>query len=330
MRALFKVPVVALILAFLAPNVGVVRVAVHGQSLPRLFEAPSPNAHASKRAVKAHQVRKARLRLELLDTPEFTLNLFDNAERVVRKTKVDRPANDRFVWHGRTDDGGIVSFAVVKGVATGTVFLDGRTFEVTSDGKGDYDIAELNPAAFPTEDAPLDRLDLQADAPGSGTVSAAAASADGTVEIDVMVLWTPAARNAVGGSQSAIESLVLSAVANANLTYTNSQGNARLRLVHSGEVAFTEAGIQTDLYVAHDQRRWDARQRSFASTAVRRGHRHASRRRVRGPGLLRHRVPDAVAEHIVCPLRLQRRGSVVRRGQPQLRSRSRAQSGASA
>ena len=55
-----------------------------------------------------------------------------------------------------------------------------------------------------------------------------------------MVLWTPSARNAAGGT-SAIQSLVLSAVANANLAYTHSLVGAHLRLVHSAEVAFTEA-----------------------------------------------------------------------------------------
>lgn len=247
MRTFFKLSLAVLILALIAPGFGVVGSAVDAQTLPRLFEAPSPNARASERAVRPHQARKARLRLELLDTPAFTLNLFDNAERVVQRTKIDRPTEDRFVWHGRTDDGGFVSFAVVNGMATGTVFLDGRTFEITADAEGEYDITELNPAAFPTEDAPLESPDFQADATGSGTVSTAAATADSAVEIDVMVLWTPAARNAVGGTQSAIESLVLSAVANANLAYTNSLVNARLRLVHSGEVAFSEGSIQTDL-----------------------------------------------------------------------------------
>ena len=49
-----------------------------------------------------------------------------------------------------------MTFAVVKGVATGTVFLDGRSFEITADPDGDYTIAELNAAAFPADADPLD------------------------------------------------------------------------------------------------------------------------------------------------------------------------------
>ena len=55
-----------------------------------------------------------------------------------------------------------------------------------------------------------------------------------------MVLWTPAARNAVGGTTDAIQSLVLAAVANANVAYANSGVHAQLRLVYSGEVNYTE------------------------------------------------------------------------------------------
>jgi hypothetical protein len=64
-----------------------------------------------------------------------------------------------------------------------------------------------------------------------------------------MVMWTPAARNAVGGTVDAIQSLVLSAVANANQAFTNSGVNAQYRLVYSGELSFTEStsAISSDL-----------------------------------------------------------------------------------
>lgn len=239
MRISVRTSAVALLLALTAIALLRPWSDLHAQSLPTLFEAGRPGAQPVNLPVKPHQARKARLRLDLLEGPGFTLNLFDNAERVATRTKVDRINSERFVWHGRTDDEGIVTFAVVRGVATGTVYLDGRSFEITSDADGDYTIAELNSAAFPTEDAPLDVPDQAADAAGSSATGTVTAAADGGSQIDVLVVWTPAARNAAGGT-AGIESLVLSAVANANLAYTNSQVNAQLRLVHSAEVAFTE------------------------------------------------------------------------------------------
>jgi hypothetical protein len=64
-----------------------------------------------------------------------------------------------------------------------------------------------------------------------------------------MVVWTPSARTAVGGTAAQIQSLVDTAVANANAAYTNSGVPAHLRVVYSGEVAFTEtaSSISGDL-----------------------------------------------------------------------------------
>ena len=219
---------------------------LQAQSLPRLFENGRPGATPKDRPVKPHQVRKARLRLEALDAEALVLNLFDNAERVVRRTKVSRPGPQQMIWQGQTDDG-VVTFAVVNGKATGTAYLDGRSFEVTADADGDYTVAELNAAAFPPDVDPMEP-DQPADLSGAVASSGVAAmAADGAPQVDVMVVWTPAARTAVGGTSAAIESLVLSAVANANLAYTNSAANVRLRLVYSGELSFTEGNISTDL-----------------------------------------------------------------------------------
>lgn len=69
---------------------------------------------------------------------------------------------------------------------------------------------------------------------------------DGSV-IDVMIVYTPAAMNAVGG-QSAIQSLAQSAISSSNSVYANSQIDTRLELVYVGLVSYQESGsISTDL-----------------------------------------------------------------------------------
>jgi hypothetical protein len=112
------------------------------------------------------------------------------------------------------------------------------------DGDGLYRVSELDAAAFPTDDPEFDAVPAADAKTGTprGAPSAPTMSADGVPQIDVMVVWTPAARNAVGGTQAAIESLVQSAVANANLAYTNSgdqrapaAGSFRGSLVHRDE-----------------------------------------------------------------------------------------------
>jgi peptidyl-Asp metalloendopeptidase len=230
---------VVLVVASWVPGIG-------AQSIPDLISSLPAARPVTKRAVRARRARKARVNVAALDAPALRLQLFDDIVHRVVRTKVDRLDSHRFVWHGTDEDGGAVTLAVVDNVVAGAIYTDGRAFELTVDADGDYEVAELDPAAFPTEDPPLD-------VPRSGAGVAAAlpaaqgVSADGVPQIDVMVLWTPAARNAVGGTVAAVQSLVTLAVANANLSYANSQVGATLRLVYSGEVNLSESDISTDL-----------------------------------------------------------------------------------
>ena len=127
----------------------------------------------------------------------------------------------------------------------GTVFAHGHTYEIASTGNGLHEVRELDPASFPTDDPPLLAPDIP---PGANQPAAVAPALDTTAPIDVLVVWTPAARAAVG-STAAMQSLVTLAVANANTAYANSHIAAQLRLVYSGEVSFTEtaANIAGDL-----------------------------------------------------------------------------------
>jgi hypothetical protein len=59
--------------------------------------------------------------------------------------------------------------------------------------------------------------------------------------VDLLVAYTPAARDGAGGRQ-AIESQVKTAVVEANLVFQNSRVGARFRLMHAVEIAYDEAG----------------------------------------------------------------------------------------
>lgn len=247
----------ALILAAL---VTVAPVPVHAQTVPDLFVAAQGAANASRRDVPARRVRKARLNLNALNAATMRLRLFDDVQPVLTRTKVKQPGADKLVWIGQGDNGTQAVLAMARGVMTGTVFADGRVFEIGLEPDGQYSIAELDPGAFPTDDPEFDDIrfevledpgnyvgDQATAAPVTAAVTADALA--GTpVRVDVMVVWTPNAEVA-GGGAAAMNSLALAAVDNANLVYANSGVNAVLNLVHAGLVSYTEtpSSISTDL-----------------------------------------------------------------------------------
>src|SRR5262245_25617888 len=87
-----------------------------GQGLPRLFEgsfASGPeNPHGPRLKLRG---RRARVALGALDAPALSLNLFDNTELTVTRTKVEHPRADRIVWHGRGEEGSQAVLTVVNG-----------------------------------------------------------------------------------------------------------------------------------------------------------------------------------------------------------------------
>ncbi len=216
------------------------------QSPRRLLERQQGQS-AQTRGSSVAAVRHASVRVDTraLSADRLELTLLDDVRVIARRTSRSHARPGSTVWHGRLEapDRGEVTLAVVDDALAGSVTMDGRMFEIVSGVGGLHEIRELNPALFPTEDPPLDPVE------SSGGTTSPAAAADSSGEIDVMVVWTAAARNRNGGTAAGIQSLVDLAVANANAAYANSQIATRLRLVYSGEVGFAETGssIGTDL-----------------------------------------------------------------------------------
>jgi len=242
-----------LALGFLAVTAAVPAAA---QTVPDLLVAPQASSAATRRDVPARRVRKARMNPAALDSATMRLHLFDDVQPTLKRKKLSRPAPDKLVWVGDGDNGSQAVLSVVRGVLTGAVYVDNRSFEISSDPDGQYTVAELDPTSFPTDDPVFDdgrfevlnapdAMDVESDA----MVASAADALTGTpVQIDVMVVWTPLAEASAGG-QAAMESLAAASVENANLVYANSGVNAQLRLVYGGKVNYVESGgnISADL-----------------------------------------------------------------------------------
>jgi hypothetical protein len=177
------------------------------------------------------------------------------------------------------EPGSHVILAHVGEAVAGTVFSPSRgLFRIRHAGDGMHNITQLNPTWSPpcqvldvaaSQDHPRHASGLESRGgrdvlvePGTSNPSATDAlipfeefSADGippaasdlSTTVDILVAYTPAAKNANGGT-AGITALISSAIATANLSYNNSQVGLTLRLAHCTEVSYVESGsLGTDL-----------------------------------------------------------------------------------
>ena len=152
------------------------------------------------------------------------------------------------MWVGHIPDVAMstVTLAIEDGAIYGSVLTPAATYVIRSAGNGLHLVAQIDQSAFRPEADPR-----EVDAPPGGRTELADASPpagdDSAAFIDVMVLYTPAAAIAAGGS-SAINALIANAISVTNTAYGNSNVTQRVRLAFSGPVAYTESGdIETDL-----------------------------------------------------------------------------------
>jgi hypothetical protein len=174
------------------------------------------------------------------------LNFFQDVvlSAVPDRSEVRSPEN--FTWHGHVD--GIreseIMLVALDGVMAGNVRAAGRLFQIRYVENGVHAVREIDESRFPPDGDPIP-VSLPKYDPLALPDPLAA---DSAARFDVMVLYTPAARSAAGGT-TAMMALVNLAVAETNNAYSRSGVIPRVRLVYNGEVVgYTEVGdFSTDL-----------------------------------------------------------------------------------
>lgn len=193
----------------------------------------------------------------LASAPVVGLNLFDDVVLLARPLRSERTPRG-FNWVGSIDGEplGNAIFSVVDGIVSGSVVSPRGAYSIRSTPAGSV-IEEVDQGAFPEHpdyllpERPHD-LDV-ATAPGRALDSALEPSAqldDGAL-IDVLVVYTPAAKAAAGGD-AAIQSRIQLGITETNQGYVNSGVIQRLRLAAVQEISYAEfgtdaSGMQTDL-----------------------------------------------------------------------------------
>lgn len=243
LAALCSVPAIG------APD-GVIPLVPHTGARPAPADAPTLR-HA------AMDFRSERIDLDAIGSgDEFLLPVFADVQLPVLIGGVERSNGAVTMSGGVLSDDGAVEVgdfvaSVVGDAITAAVWMDdGRIFEIRPDADGVTVAMQLESTAFDScamgpEHAVRDDGRRPIGANYLDGARGGACSDDGSV-LDVLIVYTPAARNAMGGTNG-ITSLANSAVAAANNAYNNSDIPTRINLVHIAQVDYTESSFGTDL-----------------------------------------------------------------------------------
>ncbi|MBI1176026.1 hypothetical protein GC207_01150 [bacterium] len=205
---------------------------------------------------------------------KIRLNIRDGMEPVLQVTGVAHPDADSMIVTGDLDGvaGGVVRMAIHHGIMAGTVRLSGsELYVIQYGGNQTYVVRKFDLNKFPEcgvtdmgfqqtaikaiaqrKAAKLNTAQIQSSdsAPTAQAPPGDAPSVmdTGLTPVDVMVVYTAAARDGAGGTDG-IRALIDLAVAEANDCFAKSQIGIQINLVHTEEVDYTETGdMSQDLY----------------------------------------------------------------------------------
>ncbi len=172
------------------------------------------------------------------------LNLFEDTifDAAVEQMEQRSDTNYTLSGHVNGDPFSTFSLSVFGDVLAMNIRTSkGELYQVRSLQNGVHEARLVNQDKFPEcgvkAEHAIKALPAAADVP---------AQSDTGDMIDVMVVYTPAAKNAAGGTNAIMAAINL-AIAESNVAYQQSQITTRVRLVYAGEVSYTEAGFSTDL-----------------------------------------------------------------------------------
>ncbi len=233
--------------------------AVRGVDL--FLDSPSVSLCSSDSAIR---VRTAQINKEgignLSEGDTLRLNLFDDVACDAKINNSHTDVNGAKIVTGTidVDDAkGYLYMSTVSGKTSAFVDLpsEDRMFSTGSENGTDYSIFEHDTGKLDivrNENDGLSHRIVRLDAAGQlgnsdyqvfEIYSASIESGSSDAVIDLMIVYTPAARKwAAGNYQGPIENMTAIAVARANTAFANSKTGTKFRIVHSQEINYTAAG----------------------------------------------------------------------------------------
>lgn len=166
------------------------------------------------------------------------LNLFADAGFEARLLEVGRTYSG-YSLYGHLDGtpSSSVTIVVNGGLVAGSVRTPTASYAIRPTGVGNVEIRQVDPLALPPEAEPI--VQIVDSSPIIATDEDDGAEADDGSAIDLLVVWTPAAREDAGGGD-AIQTVIDLFVAEANQAFADSGATLSLNLVHMEEVDYVE------------------------------------------------------------------------------------------
>lgn len=200
-------------------------------------------------SIKALELSNVDLRLELPGEKPIE----------VSRVNVGRSVKRPFIWRGtiRGKAFSRVTFSVVNNSVVGIIAFDGKMYRLRSTAGGDHIVEELDPKQIlPGGDPPrvqsrslmmLGKEPTCYQGKSAGCVQPRdLCQTDDPFQIDVMVLYTRAARLGVGGADSMSGWIDINED-DTNESYIQSNATQRIRVVHRKEVAYESVSATKDL-----------------------------------------------------------------------------------
>lgn len=183
---------------------------------------------------------------DLLQHDRLTIPLFDGKQFEAVLTQPEFRAADDVTWRGKikyaTVDGDVI-ITFRKGFYSALIYGPDSAYEIVPRGDKHF-LVELDQSKFPNCGGAIKGDE------SNGRTSAAdnlnLVGVDSGDRIDVLVVYTTATKNFLGGDAQA-QALAQAAVDAANTAYINSKIRQRVRLVHSQEFVYTETNPNSDL-----------------------------------------------------------------------------------
>ena len=187
----------------------------------------------------AHNLRRnngesQNAKLQVFHDLEFEAN-FENVEDTI---------HSGFIMTGNlnNDPESLITMVSTDGIISANLEFHGKQYHLKSDENGNYKYEEIDQSQFPEE---LDAIPVSDDLNESFTDQTFDVPAgDSSYVIDVMVVYTSAARSRLGGT-SQMQNLINLAVSETNTGYQRSGITSSMRLVHSAEINYDESKMST-------------------------------------------------------------------------------------